>query len=367
MFLGRVYGLSVSDRIYLQFSRDPFFLFKKGINTTAKKAGSAKRDIDKGRLDFGARNGFERIVEKILLKHIPDIFFEDSEFCRKHATRIKRWVGMDLYTSNLEIACLIESGGRWISAQHGGAYGHLLSFPMAKIEYAITEGFITWGWRHRHIYDFNHYPLPSPMLSKLKKHQERDDKIIFVGTMVPSYIYRMDSYLVPEQIMPYLNNKVLFLKHLDKVALEKIKYKPYPYDYSTNEREIIGTVLPEGQFLTRGTLSGFFSCSRLAVIDHPSTSFLEALAMNTPTVLFWDPAHFAFCEEVRPFFNRLREAGILFDRPEEAAKKVNEIWPDVKGWWDRPDVQRAKDDFCFQFARTSAAWRKEWAQFVKKL
>jgi putative transferase (TIGR04331 family) len=83
--------------------------------------------------------------------------------------------------------------------------------------------------------------------------------------------------------------------------------------------------------------------------------------------LFWNPAHFALTPQAVPYFDKLRSAGILFDNPQDAAKKVNEIWHDVQGWWQQPEVQNAKDEFCHQFARTSKNWRKEWSEFLKQL
>lgn len=370
MYLGLIYGISLKDKIYLQFYRDWAFLFRKRIDL-AKKAVRIKRtELNAAHLEFGAKNRFERIIEKIMLKHVPDNLLATYEFKGKIAPRIKIGIGMDIYTSLVgrsEIAFILEKGGRWISAQHGGSYGQALSFPLGKIEYEATGGFITWGWKYKHIYDSNYYALSSPMLSKLKKHEEREDSMIFVGNMLPAYVYRLNNYLAPEQIKDYLRNKMLFLEHLEQGVLNKLKYRPYFDDYGTKEMEYVGEILPKNQFLIKGKLTDFFPRIRLAVIDHPTTTFLQSLVMNTPTILYWDPAQFIFCKDASPFFDRLRDAGILFDRPEAAAKKVNEVWPDVKSWWDNPDRQCVKDDFCFRFARASVNWRSEWAQFLKGL
>jgi putative transferase (TIGR04331 family) len=56
----------------------------------------------------------------------------------------------------------------------------------------------------------------------------------------------------------------------------------------------------------------------------------------------------------------LREAGILYDSPEKAGKKVNEIFENPWGWWNQYNIQTAKDRFCYQFARTSDNWLEEW-------
>ena len=107
-------------------------------------------------------------------------------------------------------------------------------------------------------------------------------------------------------------------------------------------------------------------CS-LIVNDHPSTSFLESLVINAPTILFWDNEQCPMREEAQPYFQLLLDKGILYYNPEYAADKVSEIWDNVQGWWQQPEVQKAKNEFCHQFARTSKNWRKEWIGFLKRL
>ena len=370
MFLGTIYGLSTVDKICLQFSRDPAFLLKKKINSPAKAIRISRNELNNIRLEFGAKNSFEKVVEDVLLKHMPDNLLTVYRYSSAVCPNIKTWVGMDIYFSQkkcFNIASILERGGRWISSQHGGSYGQSMAFPPGKMEYQMTGEFITWGWKHEHIYNSNYRPLPSPMLSKLKKHAEKEDSIIFVGAAMFAYLYRLNNYLTSEQIIDYMKNKVIFLNHLEERILQKIKYQPYHHDYGTKEREIVGKILSDDQFLIGRKATDLFRRVRLAVIDHPSTGFLEALTMNTPTILYWDPEHFTPCEAAKPYFEKLRSVGILFDSPEAAARKVNEVCVDVQKWWNGSSIQGAKDDFCFQFARAQADWRREWVKFVKDL
>jgi putative transferase (TIGR04331 family) len=203
------------------------------------------------------------------------------------------------------------------------------------------------------------------MLSKLKKHQGGNDDIIFVGTASPSYMHHLHSSLMSEQLLDYFLNKDRFLKTLNPLIIEKIKYRPYFEDYGMGEMEFLNGRLSESQFLTKGLLTDALRKTRLAVVDNLTTTHLQSLAMNVPTIIFHDPGHFAINADARPFFNKLSNAGILFSNAEDAAKKVNEVWPDVRKWWESRAVQEARSEFCWQFARTSKNWRKDWTSFLK--
>ena len=106
--------------------------------------------------------------------------------------------------------------------------------------------------------------------------------------------------------------------------------------------------------------------SRLCIHDYFGTTYLETLAMNFPTVIFWDPTRVRTIKSVQPYLDDLRRVKILHDTPESAAKLVNEIYEDPLTWWMSPVLQQAKDDFCYQFARKNNNWREEWKEELLK-
>jgi len=73
---------------------------------------------------------------------------------------------------------------------------------------------------------------------------------------------------------------------------------------------------------------------RLYVCDHLSTTFAEALAANKPTVLFCNPETNRLRLDAQPYFDLLRNSGILFDTPETAASAVAAVYGDVEAWWN---------------------------------
>ena len=92
---------------------------------------------------------------------------------------------------------------------------------------------------------------------------------------------------------------------------------------------------------------------RLYVCDYLSTSFIEALSVNKPTILFWDSQVNELRPAAKKYYDKLREVGILYDTSEGAAAIINNIYDDVKRWWNETNSQEARWDFCIRFARTA--------------
>ncbi len=90
---------------------------------------------------------------------------------------------------------------------------------------------------------------------------------------------------------------------------------------------------------------------RLLVLDHYGTTLHMAFAANVPTIAFWKSADWGFDPESAWTAGILREAGILFERPQEAADKALAIWPDVRSWWEDKVVQSARTLWMERYAR----------------
>lgn len=366
--LGSVYGVSRLDKLFL--SRDPlFFLRKRYYDVSPLRKGSRDHLASLG-LRFDPQNEFEGIVKEIIFEYIPEAYLAIYPEVKAGRAAIKTWIGNDIYMSEKKafmIASVCEEGGQWLSAQHGGGYGHALAFPMGKIEYESSDGFITWGWEYQHVYPARYHALPSPMLSKLPKYKRGSQELVYISTAYAPYCYRLSSKLVPEDMLAYWEKRNLFFDGLTREIHAKVGFRPYPREYVEGEWKFVEKSLARDQFILHGSVIDHLKVCKLAVIDHMETSFLQTFTMNVPTILFWDPSHFPVVSDAQPYFDCLAEAKILFYDQSEAAGKVNEIWADVDGWWHSSRVRSAKDFFCSRFARSGNGWRREWANALKSI
>ena len=94
---------------------------------------------------------------------------------------------------------------------------------------------------------------------------------------------------------------------------------------------------------------------------------METLSMNFPTVVFWDPARVKIIESAQPYLEDLRRVKILHDSPESAAEFINKVYEDPMSWWVSPELQQAREKFCYQFSRKSKNSLEEWKEELLKM
>jgi putative transferase (TIGR04331 family) len=106
---------------------------------------------------------------------------------------------------------------------------------------------------------------------------------------------------------------------------------------------------------------------RLVVHNYLGTTWLETLAMNIPTVCFYDPAVFRPRESARPYFELLTRVGVLHHSGAAAARFVNDLRGDPASWWQKSEVQEARETFVARYANFKADWLPGWLQEFERL
>lgn len=274
------------------------------------------------------------------------------------------------YNENIKyyLGLSLEAGEKLVLTQHGGNYGNAKVFPLpSELEY-IHHSFFSWGWNQQEDYKGNIKPLASPYISKYyDKHVQRTDNLILVGTRANLFSYRLDTMPQSLDQLSYRKNKIIFLKELRIDVFNETLYRPYFNDYgSLKDRSYFKKKFADIR-ICEGKLNPQILKCKLLVLDHPGTTLNIALAANIPMIGFWDKKAWAMCKQAVPYFEALENTGVLFQAGQDAARKVNQIWDDLKGWWSQEQIQKARKDWCYQYARTSKFWWLEWAKALWKM
>jgi putative transferase (TIGR04331 family) len=247
--------------------------------------------------------------------------------------------------------------------QHGGMYGSgFLSIPEDH-QIKIYDTFYTWGWISEK-YE-NTRPLTAAKLNHIADRigPKKNGRLLLIETAIPRYSFLPEMFCTSSSgFLAYLDEQFRFVDGLSEENKKRMLVRLYMHDYGWQQKRRWQDKFPMIACSGAGeSMASALNESCLAIGTHNTTTYLETFVADFPTVLFWNPEHWKVRKAAQPYFDRLREVGILYDTPESAAEKINEIAVDPMSWWIQPDIQEAKNKFCLQFAKTSDNWIEEWA------
>ncbi|MBF0363039.1 MAG: hypothetical protein HQK49_18610 [Oligoflexia bacterium] len=354
------------------------FLFNANFYLRNKKVKYQNKIIDRNCLrNIYVDGEFKQILINMLPTCLPKYLVEDFNGLIIEA---KKWDKYDVYLTsndlwNDNLLKYICSLGRIRNAtilgwQHGGGYGHYVETVAELVERQYSDYFITWGWDDNKYKGSKIIKLPHPKLHKYRnKHNEKNENLVWVGLSIPKLLYRHQAYpMMPHWMRCYFGNKQKFLHSLEKKIKEKVIYRGYPvnYGWADDEKKIFNEV-PNMKFSVDGNLIELMKDSRMLVSDHLGTSIMEALLVNIPLIFFLNYDKNILRESSLSYFNELIDAEIMFLRPEDAALKLNEIYGDVRQWWENPYRQKVKDKFLNRYCLCAKDWIKTWRSEIDKL
>ena len=341
----------------------------------------------KSEIDFNLRESlvhmpldgaFEEFLVKMITEQIPSIYVEGYDNMKFLSLKAFPKCPKVIFTSNsfnsydafkFWAAHHVDLGVKFVGTQHGGFYGTGLWLESEDHQIKIYDKFYTWGWKSD-IYENTKLLVPA-RFNKVKKkaRPKKGGRLLLVLYATSRYSTYMKSTIVASTgFLAYLNEQYRFVNALSGKNKKLLIVRLYTHDYGCDQRERWLNRFPEVEcYLGNKSIINQLNESKLFIGTYNSTTYLETFSANFPTVIFWNPEHWELRSSAQPYFYGLRNVGILHDTPELAAAKVDEISNDPTSWWQQTEIQTAKDEFCFQFARTSSNWLKEWKSELLKV
>jgi len=328
--------------------------------------------------DFG-ENDFERILMELIPLEMPKNMIEGLSFLRKKVenkfipapkaimSSISWWFENVFQAWAADAA---EKGTLLLGVQHGGNYGIAEDFFQEDLELSIVDIYYSWGWNQNHA-GAKVVPMPAPKLVKSKKkYTGKSAEILYVLTSYPRYLYQFPWST--DYWENYFSNQVLFLSRLSEEVMARLRVRPHREDFGWDIKERLKDSFPELRIENWDIpFSESLNDCSLYICDHPlqSTTFIESLVSNKPTVLFYNPAFAA--NAVRPeaadLFGKLEKSAILFGDPVSAARHLNAVYASIGNWWNEPERQKVVKRFLGVYGKTSSTWLAEWSAEILNL
>lgn len=130
---------------------------------------------------------------------------------------------------------------------------------------------------------------------------------------------------------------------IDSLTVAKLEYPMFAYDqeYVLKEHvrkfKLLDNVSPSAKILMQK--------SELVVVDYLSTSYVESMLADIPTIFFWNQDIYPLYEKYSGFYASLRAVGICQTDPAEAVAFIESIIDNPLDWWQRDSVQEARKNF----------------------
>lgn len=313
---------------------------------------------------------FQKILITSLTVHFPVLYLEGYkktvDEIRKTWRRYPKvimsavgWYGNEYL--KFVAAETIRHGGKLLGYQHGGGYGMNDAFLPEKLETELSDRYYTWGWGKERKGDKT-YNLPNPKLSVLRSWNNKPKNlshVLYVSTGM--FRYGMRSIGNDEQVQPYLRNQLDFFGEIPEEMHQDFLLRPFPHEYGLSQDKRLLSKYPtlkmddfREPYLKR------LKTVRLAVFDHLSTTFLEALNCNVPIIVFNGYKYSFFRGEALAYIDVLKEVCIYFDNARDAAVQAREMFYAPEIWWHSEQVQSARVKFMNRYALGSGDWLKQW-------
>lgn len=317
---------------------------------------------------YDGDNKFIKLLFALFEQNFPLLFLEGFSDMRKVAlnkksTKAKVYVTANyLYYNYLYKFFIAEHIDKisLVGIQHGGSYG-VDNFCNAEMyERDILDYFITFGWED----NYHTKACTSEKLNQ-KIKSKKNGYILFVMNDMLKYLYQMNLFYPSSAIkLAYLPKTLSFFNSIG--SIDRFLVRTYQVDNGFKIKQTIRNTFPN---IKLDDHSKTFHCrlknARLFVSDYMNTTYLETLAMNFPTVIFIDKNYYSFRKP--EIIQLLIDAKILFYDEIEAAHHINSIYDNIDDWWLSDEVQKARREFCYHYARTSEDWAREYIKVFNNI
>ena len=314
-------------------------------------------------IDGAWQSDFEEFVASIVIKQIPRVFLEGYSQLN-NTVDLQPWpsspravfTSCELWFGDVALAYVadkVESGSRLIYGQHGGLYGIVDFFWAERHEAEISDKFLSWGWSDENRKKIKNFFI----LKKLKNFNpilRKKRTLLLVYNSLPRYSGRLDSEPKSSQLLSYINDGFRFFKKLTNTVKKSTVVRLYPHEYGWEHR-LRWTDFDPKICVDDGKapIHRLIKNARICVFTNNSTGYLETIAANIPTTVFWDPEVCPVRDVAAPYFEELSQCGVFHSTPESAAIHLNTVWDNIDDWWFSKPVQNTLQRFRSRYCRTS--------------
>lgn len=335
------------DSILCQLLLLQFPMFYDSVEIQGRDNG--KKFQLKNDLETIAKSEFEKLFANLLPQYVPQSLLTRSEefindfksICLPSKPKLILTANSleedDLFKHYASL--MHRRGAKIVVQQHGGLYGQGRFVYNESNEISISDKFISWGWRKND--EKNDIALG---LKSIRIHKRVSDEILVVLSGGSRFYNGHLSAPVGHYFVRYLEKQIELINLLQRSKRLRVRVRHYveDNDWFVEERVRVGCE-ESVRFSERSIPFDMdVSSSKLVIHGWCSTSYLQTMSMNIPTLIYFDPEVFDFRESAQRDFNDLEPVGIYYRDPSSLVNFLNEL-PDISSWWNSSETQKMRE------------------------
>ena len=308
--------------------------------------------------------GFAEFLSSSISRHLPTVYLEGfGDLCTQtFSENVLPKPPRVIFTNTLLhrseqfklwSATFVSQGTtKLLSGQHGGGY-KVTRFVSWGEEYesSVVDKFLSWG---KIGVESNMAPACVQSISESFKPSKNGDALVVLGPITRnSDIYGMLGVQSNSNYFKFLDEFLVSLS--DEVRSQTI-VRPKSASQARKPARV-SSGQAKNIFSTQTKIDGgevglnqrLKSC-RLAVVTYNETTIPTNMMNGFPTIALWDPKYVRLNSQAEIVYYQMHEAKILFYSPQLAAEHITQIWSDVEGWWNSPQVRLARENYCNHYA-----------------
>ena len=300
-----------------------------------------------------------KFIKQSVSQWLPKSFMENFDVFYFAANKFSKNKKADLiFSSNIHFegfdeykilsAIQMGKGAKFVLGQHGGQtnkYNVGVEIESKVSDIRFSNGSL--GADGKKIINVGQY------WHRFKQNQFKPlGKALLVTGLSPKYSIGIESKPLSSANLNYFQDLYNFYDNLENVIKKEVKVRIYPKaDYGWDQKNRWLDIFPDVK-LDYGScsLSKEVRRSRILISTYNASTYLESLAANIPTIIFWDKDLWPVPKECEVDFKKLNNVGIFFDSPIEAADQINKIWDNVNSWWKNQYLQDVRKQFCLKYS-----------------
>lgn len=259
----------------------------------------------------------------------------------------------------------------FIGTPHSLNYSTLEYFWLRDYELSFLNKYLIWG-NFNINYDKKNIPFSSPKLTslsinKIKYKSKNNNNVIYTGAARPSHT---TEYPYLSSIFEkYLINQINLAKSINMTLNKKVILRTRSLDRGNHLIRIKSELNPINVEIDHQT-GNFLEClenSSIHITDNTSTTILESLSVNFPTVILIDDLYFKMSKSARESFEELEKAGVFYTNNQSLLNHLKNIDNDILDWWNSINTQLGVKNFLELHGKRAEninTWKK---QFLKIL